>query len=487
MPGKSAVANCISTVLSTSIASKAADLKETLKILSDANPNVAFIEHPGLRALVVKTKNPPEVYMLPYASDGTIVHIEEYSATVRDLLGKDRASVEDVLKALSQKHGLSVPEGFGAKLKASLVQRHYVLANERMAVMSEIRSSLDPLFSATLNDFSQLDKTAIDHKLAQLQTTNRKFVLKYNQEDIPEVPHLEYSPSGPWKRLELLMKSTFKRNGSSYHLASTMGKEVESFQGRYKEFLITFPVEGHAGAWDKLGRGSAENERSVAWFLYSTVTPIGEYGSEFAHTLQATTKILMEKALERSDLGAEITQKHESVFKSYIARGKDSGSAAATNAMIEGILSLQQAITQLLPKKLESSADYRKALHDIIFPAPGKQNGTLNDYVQRVSMGTTGPLTLHGAYFQHPLVEDSGNIKLSEGLKNSLSNIRKSAIDQLTSRRGMDDKWTPGQTGLGCPFGFGTKTDPKSPIQKLAENYYRVFVEVDRTLRKTAK
>jgi len=119
-------------------------------------------------------------------------------------------------------------------------------------------------------------------------------------------------------------------------------------------------------------------------------------------------------------------------------------------------------------------------LRELIFPPPGKENGLLNEYVQRLPLGTVGPYTMAGLYVREPIIRGpDGTLILNPRFKALLARFKQEQARGAASDNLVD----PGiGVGVGCPISFGCRPLAKSPLQNLLEAYYELFVKVDTVL-----
>jgi hypothetical protein len=213
------------------------------------------------------------------------------------------------------------------------------------------------------------------------------------------------------------------------------------------------------------------NEFGKTQFQESLViTPVGEYGSEFAKRLARTTKIIMDIASRSEHLrkiSGEAYDKASELIANETARGK--GAAAEMgqqhlrplSVTLEGILSLHQLFATFLSKRVPGAETGDQALHDFIFQS--EDSGLVSEITTRLPMGVIGPATMAGLHFPNPIERNSnGKLVLSEKVIDALRNIPEPPSGRKKSR---------------CPLaGLWHKGDQKTGLQSLAEAYWKVFL-----------
>ena len=207
----------------------------------------------------------------------------------------------------------------------------------------------------------------------------------------------------------------------------------------------------------------------------SVVTPIGQYGDDFAKKLLRTTQVMLKLVDEDPEIralsektwenGSRLLQKETARGRgAYFEGGKDE--LVPKSAALEGILSLHQLFNTLLAKKLPGAPTGSEALRDLIFSEGNSGTGLISEATARMPLGLIGPTGVSGFHVANPLTRDAaGKLLLSTQFKTVMLNYSKES-SAPKSRCPMSGLWE--RSG-----------QDKTGLQQLAETYWRVFKIVD--------
>ncbi len=458
-----------------------ANFDALIKNLQAANPD--FEIQYKYQALAFHRKGEKFGFVIGFDRNGEFREVDRFTG-LEALLGKKQASIDEVLSALEQRDGLTFPPGSRENLSSVLSKQYLDKVRQPMLILTKLRDALYPMIEGFIARPQRLDPAIIRRDLDEVAKSTKHQVLRYDAE-FQRHPRFGTTPSTEDNRLTDTLRSI---DFNSRHNDRTVFREnLDKFSGEFSEFRVSIANEQvPQGMWESAFEKGSEDGGKVRKFMLSAVTPIGEYGPEFAQSVQATTQVLLAQTMrDMKTQSASIVEKNSDLLRKHTARGiSGSGQYAPLDTTAEGVVSISQTINQLMAQKMVGRNDYRAALREIIFPQnPGEQNGLLNKYVQNLSMGMVGPLTMKGRYFPKPVVQENGMLKLNEELVTLLRGFRHREQDQLASLRGDAPS---SSNGIGCPFAFVREGDRKTGIQKMAEAYYEAFVQVDDKL-KTAK
>lgn len=215
------------------------------------------------------------------------------------------------------------------------------------------------------------------------------------------------------------------------------------------------------------------------------VTPVGEYGSELAEEMVLTTALLTQLAHEQLPAMSRATMEgNQNLLHREALRVRSEGAEGTAKglgplvAVGEGIVSLNQVLSNLVTKKLPGAETGRDALRSVIFDGQPR-NGLTTDFTARVPIGVTAPLSMQGRGF-------------GAAVHTTAEGKRALTQETETTLRGMFDKNRAQRTNGVCPLTSsyrgsqalsegaaeaGTKPLEKqlSGIQLLSEDYWRVF------------
>jgi hypothetical protein len=247
------------------------------------------------------------------------------------------------------------------------------------------------------------------------------------------------------------------------------------FTGRFDTFLVMLPKPGNQ-------EFASFSPQSMNRDLYPALTPIGEYGEVFSRRILLATAVLRNIAVTELDPAARRTTKaHAELLAQETARGKDGGESGGLDTVLEGIISIGQSITQMLPRRVGDD-DFREALRKIqLPPVPENPNGLIIEYVRRLGMGVVGPLTLNGSFYENSLVARNGVFELEPNFRNLISST-KALRNELQKQSAQGGERLHGETGVVCPVTIAQGGKVKVALQYTIEDFYRIFTIVDRFL-----
>lgn len=254
-----------------------------------------------------------------------------------------------------------------------------------------------------------------------------------------------------------------------------------------------YNVKKNKGIWDQeeLQKSTFENivwtyshnpgkKHDFHFFLETSITPVGFYGLQTAESMHLTTQILIQMILENKELSDQIFEDNRDIFEANsIARSKNSEDVniAATMAMVEGVVSLNQVLSALMVHQVPGSRTGYQAIQNIVFNSASAR-GLVTELTLKLPMGLLGPLVISGHGFYKPTVKNSeGKLELSKGITEQLKILK----DRSRSKLNPNTR-SSGAAGVGCPMSICNSINSKSGLQNLAELYFKVFEVVHHQL-----
>lgn len=204
------------------------------------------------------------------------------------------------------------------------------------------------------------------------------------------------------------------------------------------------------------------------------VTPIGEYGVDFARDSILAANYLMEIAVrELPEIADEVFATAPYLLSKEAARVRlnpRNKAYGTIQALVEGILSFHQLATMLLITKVDGVDTGPEALR-LLVNSGETSHGLASEITMQIPLALVGPGSLNGYGFKNALELSSGGKLIASGaLKNYLSQCRVIASNFIPKRV--------------CPFSAHIRTSEvkETGIQVIARAYLRVF-EIIRSRR----
>lgn len=336
---------------------------------------------------------------------------------------------------------------------------------------------MEGLRSIFLPEVYHLSERSGELDAALVKTILLRQKQKFTTARFPFIPYyhplsLQHTVEGSKEANEWLFDLRRTQNQNEYH--GTKTRHWQLFDQKQKEFYIAVPKQG------MLTEGLEHLDLKFHRLFIGGLTPVGEYGEDFALTNLLTQTVLMEWAgnvlaprLEK------VWDAHSQFLRRYAARAHEVPTKESVlGSIYEGFVSINQAVNLLLASKITGVNDYRTALKLVLLDNvnPAHPN-VLQDFVQRLSMGNLGPITLSGRYSAQTLqVDEAGVPQLSDNLKETLGILKRKRQQEKNEGRSIESH----DTAVGCPMGFPKGSGHSlSGIQYAAMIYYHTFIQVD--------
>ena len=257
----------------------------------------------------------------------------------------------------------------------------------------------------------------------------------------------------------------------------------------------------HLLHWSALAQANADNGKWIMQGLHALVTkqvenfywsptglksgkfspivengsvPIGAYGPTFSMNLLIAIRVLLNLAEEMGwRMAAEIHQGNRDLIENATARGRDiasvfqsQGSIEDSNwmvsgpllALLEGIISISDAIWLLMAEKIHGIEEPSEALRFIV------SKGLPARFSLISKTGLVGLFRFRGRYIPKLLRYSEGGVSFAPEVR------------ALKSKMGMHPDI--GQTKAGCPAGYACGKDMSSGIQSLSEVLLQIYEKV---------
>lgn len=213
------------------------------------------------------------------------------------------------------------------------------------------------------------------------------------------------------------------------------------------------------------------------------VTPVGEYGPDFAQQLLETTRYTSEFAqTSLHSLASEIGSAHTDVVRRHTARGsaknEERTPAEALIATVqEGSLSIMQTLVLLTAEKVEGYENPIELTRAIV------DAGLIEQFTRVIPMGVLGPFIFGGAYFPKILQNVNGKLKLNPEVIAIIKEAKQVQTEQAIAEwaiyraqlaEGVESS-APDTTGLICPGAM-----PHGPITQMATAMVVALEAIDR-------
>lgn len=233
-------------------------------------------------------------------------------------------------------------------------------------------------------------------------------------------------------------------------------------------------------------RNAAKFDTPHALFR-TIVTPVGEYGRDFAVDCLRTTEILMEIASNSlASESIEVFKTSPKLLLGEAARVMRASYHQADPAngplhsLIEGILSFHQLISMVLATKIDGLDSGPDALRAFVKSGETKL-GLASEITMRTPMAFTGPSIIHGFGYKNALYFEAGKLHLSRGIEDLLKE-KKTSAEKTRPKRVCPMAGLLRRMGINETAAENSDSSAQSGIQIVAESYLKVF-EVVRASR----